>query len=35
MGSEEQVESAERGLEPFEQKRYANGYAERLKNWIW
>jgi hypothetical protein len=27
MGSEEQVETSERRLEPFEQKRYANGYG--------
>ena len=30
-----QVESAERRLEPFQRKRYADGYAGRLKNWIW
>ena len=32
MGFEDQVDSAERRLEPI---RYANGYAARLKNWIW
>ncbi|WP_155972022.1 hypothetical protein [Paenibacillus sp. Soil522] len=35
MGYEVQVDSAERRLEPFELKRYANGYAARLKKWIW
>jgi hypothetical protein len=35
MGYEEQVDSAEQRLEPFKKKRYANGYAARLKNWIW
>jgi hypothetical protein len=35
MRCEEQVDPAERRLEPFLWKRYANGYAARLKNWIW
>jgi hypothetical protein len=32
MGYEAQVDSAERRLEPFQWKRYADGYAARLKN---
>ena len=33
-GFEVQVDSAERRLEPLRGRRYANGYAARLKNWI-
>ncbi|NHN35431.1 hypothetical protein [Paenibacillus agricola] len=34
MRYEVQVDTAERRLKPFLWKRYANGYAARLKNWI-
>jgi hypothetical protein len=35
MGYEVQVDPAERRLKPSLWKRYANGYAAWLKNWIW
>ena len=34
-GFEAQVDSAERRLKLLLRRRYADGYAARLKNWIW